>query len=391
MSENHPALIIGGGIGGLTAAIALERAGIPVRVLEQAPALDEVGAGVSLWPNAMRALELLGLLEPVLADHRPVERIVIRRRDGEGLIRLREPGRYAEPGICVHRAHLQQTLAAAVPAHRLHLDRRLVDFHPDHGGLTATFHDGSTARGALLIGSDGIDSAVRAMLHGAAPARDRGYEIWRAVADFELPDDLLGQSTEWWGPGRRFGILPGEPGRVYWYATHTMRNGAAGIADGGRGGPGGGRSTVASLFRDWPVPVPALVAATDREGLVRTRAQDRPVPRVWGSGRVTLLGDAAHPMTPNMGQGACTAIEDAVVLARCIAAGGLTPEALRRYEALRAPRTRWIVRQSRRIGRLGQLDQPVLVALRDRLIRLVPERLADIPQRRLYGYRVDRP
>jgi 2-polyprenyl-6-methoxyphenol hydroxylase-like FAD-dependent oxidoreductase len=398
MGDGGEILIIGGGIGGLTAAVALAQAGATVRVFEQAPALEEVGAGVSLWPNAMRALALLGLRDPILGDHVPIDRIVIRRRDGRALLRLREPGRYAEPGICVHRAHLQRTLASAVPPDRLHLDRRVMSVGADADGVTATFQDGSTARGALLIGCDGIDSAVRGLLHGVAAARERGYEIWRAVADFDLPDDLLGQSTEWWGPGRRFGILPGEPGRVYWYATRTMRPDAAATGDGnptgpasGVGGAGIGQAGVGALFSDWPAPVGELLRATDPSALVRTTAQDRPVPRDWGAGPVSLLGDAAHPMTPNMGQGACTAIEDAVVLARCVAAAGATPAGLRRYEALRAPRTRWIVRQSRRIGRIGQLHNPVLVAARDRIMRLVPERLADIPQRRVYGYRIDRP
>jgi 2-polyprenyl-6-methoxyphenol hydroxylase-like FAD-dependent oxidoreductase len=381
MSEVDQVLIAGGGIGGLTAAIALRHAGIAVRVFEQAPELHEVGAGVSLWPNATRALAPLGLLDPVLGDHVPLERIVIHRHDGSRLLRLDEPGRYDEPGICVHRAHLQSTLAAALPADRLELDRRLVDFLVEDGSVTARFHDGSTARGRLLIGCDGIDSTVRARLHGAEPPRDRGYGIWRAVSDFDLPDHLLRQSTEWWGPGRRFGILPGEPGRVYWYATHSAANGAPDASL--------DRSRVRALFADWPPPVPDLIDATGPDSGVPTAAEDRSVAHGWGSGPVTLLGDAAHPMTPNMGQGACTAIEDAVVLARCVAAVGLTPEALRLYERLRTPRTRWILRQSRRIGRLGQLRSPLLVAARDRLMRLVPAPLADLAQRRVYGYRVE--
>jgi 2-polyprenyl-6-methoxyphenol hydroxylase-like FAD-dependent oxidoreductase len=378
MSSSRQVLVIGGGIGGLAAAVALGRAGVPVRVFEQAPALHEVGAGVSLWPNAMRALASLGLGRSVLGDHVPIERIVIRRRDDTPLIRLREPGRYPEPGICVHRSHLQRTLVAAVPADRLRLDRRLVGIRSDGAGVAAEFDDGSSASGALLIGCDGLNSAVRARLHGAAPARYRGYEIWRGVAEVGLPADLLRQSTEWWGSGQRFGILPGEPGRVYWYATHTtaMRGGGDDQDEGRLG----------ALFAGWPWPVPELIGAGVSSGVARTLAEDRPVPARWGAGPVTLLGDAAHPMTPNMGQGACTAIEDAVVLARCLAERGVTPAALRRYESLRAPRTRWILRQSRRIGRLGQLEKPALVAVRDRVMRLVPEALIRPAQRRVYGY-----
>lgn len=387
MSSMDEVLIVGGGIGGLTAAVALDRAGIPVRVFEQAPELREVGAGVSLWPNAMRALATLGLDGAILGVHVPMEEIVIRRNDGSTLLRLREPGRYPEPGICVHRAHLQRTLAAAMPPDRLHLDQRLVDIRSDADGATAIFHDGSTARGRLLIGCDGIRSTARARIHGAAPARYRGYEIWRGVSDFSLSNDLLRRSTEWWAPGQRFGLLPGEPGRVYWYGTHsTGRRPESGSAVGGSAlGDGEDRDRLEALFRHWTFPVPALMEAAAPGDVVRTLAEDRPVPRRWGRGPVTLLGDAAHPMTPNMGQGACTAIEDAVVLARCLAGGGPTPAALRRYEDGRRSRTRWILRQSRRIGRVAQLRNPVLVAVRNRIMGLIPERLLDIPQRRVYG------
>jgi 2-polyprenyl-6-methoxyphenol hydroxylase-like FAD-dependent oxidoreductase len=379
-----PILIAGGGIGGLSAAIAVRQAGLDAQVFEQATALDEVGAGVSLWPNATRALARLGVAERVVGGHVPLTRIEILRADGSVLLRLDDPGRYAEPSVCVHRAHLQRVLAAAVPAEALHLGRQLIGFVADEGGVTAAFSDGYTVRGALLIGCDGIRSTVRARLHGAAPARQRGYEIWRGLCDYDLPDDLLRQSTEWWGPGHRFGILPGEPGRVYWYATRTARS----LGGSGEGsGEGSAGLPPRKPFAEWPSPVPELLAASMPVDPVRTEAEDRTVPRRWGRGRVTLLGDAAHPMTPNMGQGACTAIEDAVVLGRCLERYGPSSATLRRYERLRASRTRRIVRQSRRIGWLAQLTSPALVAVRDQLIRLIPDPALSLPQRWVYGYR----
>jgi 2-polyprenyl-6-methoxyphenol hydroxylase-like FAD-dependent oxidoreductase len=383
MAARLPVLIAGGGIGGLTAAIALERAGIPVRVYEQAPALDEVGAGVSLWPNAVRALDRLGLAGPVVRDHQAMARIVIRRWDDVPLLRITQPGRYPEPAVCVHRSHLQKTLAGATHADTLVLGRRVTAVHCDDDGVDVRFHDGCSARGSLLIGCDGIRSAVRASLDGRREPHGRGYDIWRGVSSFELPPDLLGQSTEWWGAGRRFGILPGPPGTVFWYATRTRPPGGGNQEQARESGP------PARLFVGWPPPVSALMATAAPPGPVLTLAEDLSEARAWGRGPVTLLGDAAHAMTPNMGQGACTAIEDAVVLARCLAAAGPVPVALRRYERLRIARTRWIVRRSRRIGYLGQVTGPWLVAARDRLMQWTPEAALRPSLHRVYGYSLD--
>jgi 2-polyprenyl-6-methoxyphenol hydroxylase-like FAD-dependent oxidoreductase len=386
MTDESPILVIGGGIGGLAAAVALRRAGIRVLVFEQAPALEEVGAGVSLWPNAVRALEALGLDGAVLAGHRGLERIVIFRSDGAPLLTLDGGGRPGARAACVHRAHLQGVLAAALPADTLRLGRRLVGFEADPRGVTARFDDGSTARGSALIGCDGIRSVVRARLHEDGPPRARGYTIWRGASEVELPEGLGGQATEWWGPGLRFGILPGEPGRVYWYATRTGNGHGAPVREPVPGVPS------PDWFAGWASPVPELVGLGGRDGAVRTEAEDRGVPRHWGRGRATLLGDAAHAMTPNMGQGACTALEDAVVLAGCLselrAAGDPDPShGLRRYERLRRPRTHRIVTQSRWIGRFAQLERPGAVAVRDALIRMVPSAPLRPFQRRIYDWR----
>jgi 2-polyprenyl-6-methoxyphenol hydroxylase-like FAD-dependent oxidoreductase len=370
-------LIVGGGIGGLAAAVALRRVGVAARVFERADELREVGAGVSLWPNAMRALRDLGLTGAVRDGHPALASIAIYRADGAPLLRLGDSARHGLPAICVHRAQLQGVLAAAIPASHLRLGRTAVNFEEDAGGVTVHFEGGPPARGRVLLGCDGIRSVIRARLHGESEPRYRGYEIWRGVADFALPRAMRPQATEWWAPGMRFGLLPGEGDRIYWYATHTARN--------PRGTASPDRDRLESLFLRWGSPVPEIIAATGEEDLVRTQAEDRPVR--WGRGPVTLGGDAAHPMTPNMGQGACTALEDAVVLADCIRRGGSRPEALREYERLRNRRARWIVRQSRRIGWLAQLEAPAAVELRNRLMRLVPDRLARGLQHRVYGYR----
>lgn len=418
MENTDRVLIVGGGIGGLTAAIALAREGIPAHVFEKVPDLEEVGAGVSLWPNAMRVFGELGMAEVVKGERSSLERILLLRTDGTPLRRMEGPGRHSEPAICLHRADLQNVLAREVPRECLHLGRRAVDFVEDGNRIRVLFQDGSEEKGILLVGCDGIHSMTRARMHGTEAPRYRGYEIWRGVTDLELPEELLGQATEWWGPGRRFGILPGEAGRVYWYATRSGprppefrrndgpgRSGAPepesdspehGAPENEAAEPGSGTDEdsenglrrLRAAFDGWPFPAPQIIAEVG-DAAVLTPAMDRPVPRRWGRGRVTLLGDAAHPMTPNMGQGSCSAVEDALVLARCLAKEGPGPVALRRYEDLREKRTRWIVRNSRRVGAVGQLRHPLLVAVRDRLLPLLPDVALEWGQDRIYGYRVN--
>jgi len=384
VSKAGEVLVAGAGIGGLTAALALQKKGVPFRVFEQARELREVGAGVSLWPNAMRVFRRLGLLQEVKGHRVPLERIVLFRTDGTEILRLQEPGRYPEPALCLHRAELQELLLSRVPEDRVHTGRRVVGFQVQETGVKVDLEDGEATAGALLVGCDGIHSAVRKQLHGSAPPVYRGYEIWRGVADLELSPDLVGQATEWWGPGRRFGLLPGAPGRVYWYGT---RSGPSSRQAEGPDRNRTGLSRLRTAFAGWPPPVEHIVRGAGEE-VVRTEAADRPVPRRWGRGPVTLLGDAAHPMTPNMGQGSCAAIEDALTLVRCIGEQGIGPQALRRYEELRQRRTRWIVHLSRHIGRLGQLRLPLAAAGRDRVLGVLPTWPVEKGQEKIYGYRV---
>lgn len=369
-------LIVGAGIGGLAAAIALRQVGIGATIFEQAPVLEEVGAGVSLWPNATRVLRRLGLFEAVAEGHEPMAEIVVRRVHGPVLLRLEGVGGWEAPAICVHRAHLQRVLVEHVPAHRLHLGRRLVRIERGGGLVRGVFEDGSSASGTLLLGCDGIHSIVRGLLHGSSPAHYRGYQIWRGVSHVPLDESFLGRSTEWWGPGKRFGLLPGGPERLFWYATHTRRD------DGIPSEPQ--LPLLRELFGGWPDPVMEIMEGSPGGRVIRTQATDRSV--AYGRGRITLLGDAAHPMTPNLGQGACTTLEDALALARVLSDEGLTPNALRRYEGIRRPRTRGIVRQSRRIGEVAQLSHPLLTRPRDRLMQVLPGSMVKRAERGIYGY-----
>jgi 2-polyprenyl-6-methoxyphenol hydroxylase-like FAD-dependent oxidoreductase len=207
-------------------------------------------------------------------------------------------------------------------------------------------------------------------LFGLEKPRYAGYTAWRAVV--EPKEELLpwGTGFESWGSGARFGCAHIGKGRVYWFAT---TNAPEGGKDGPPGNAVGPKAALLRLFGSWHRPIGELIEATGEVAILRTDIYDRePLGERWGKGRVTLLGDAAHPMTPNLGQGACQAVEDAVVLARCLRETGATTDSLRRYERLRSDRAAMVVWRSRRVGRVGQVENPLLCRLRDRALSMIP-------------------
>jgi len=358
------ALIAGGGIGGLAAAIGLRRAGWDVEVFERAPALAEVGAGISLWRNALAALDRLGVLGPLLDLGIEGQSGAFRTPDGSILLDMKAGAVDTSRGgviLLLHRAELLDVLLHALGRDAVRTGARLVGFDQDAGGVTARFEDGREARGDLLVGADGLRSTVRAALFGPGPPRYVGYAAWRAVVAFD-PSRLAPGET--WGRGRRFGQWGMTGGRTYWYAART-------VPEGGGDPPEGRKRGLLDLFAGWHEPIEELIRATDESAILRNDIYDRPPLRRWSEGRVAILGDAAHPMTPDMGQGACQAIEDAVALADVLAGAGPdeVPAALRAFEAFRIPRASRIVRESRNAGAIAQWSNPIACRAREALLR----------------------
>jgi 2-polyprenyl-6-methoxyphenol hydroxylase-like FAD-dependent oxidoreductase len=270
----------------------------------------------------------------------------------------------------VHRADLQALLAREVGEGTLRLGTEVGAFEQDESGVRVLLADGSRESADILVGADGLRSRVRARLFGLEEPRYAGYTAWRAVVEPE--EELLpwGAGFESWGRGARFGCAHVGRGRIYWFAT---TNAPEGEKDGPPGSLAGAKAKLLHLFSPWHRPVADLVEAAEEGAILRTDIYDRePLGERWGEGRVTVLGDAAHPMTPNLGQGACQAIEDAVVLARCLGERGATAESLRSYERLRSDRVALVVRRSRRVGSIGQAKNPAICWLRDRALAMIP-------------------
>ena len=368
--------IIGGGIGGVAAAAALHRFGIRATVYERAPWLREAGAGMMLWPNATRVLKTLGLLDAVAARSGANTHFLVRASCGKVLMNL-AVGKFDVPSLCTRRSDLLASFLSALPHEQLRLGREFTHLKQSGSGVRVYFAGGGVEEHDAMIGADGIHSRVRTQLFGISDPIYRGYTIWRGVANSPSEAIRPGYNSETWGHGKRFGILDVGHGRVTWYAT-------ANVPKGDGAAPDDRKRMLIQLFADWHEPIPRLIEVTDT--ILENGAYDlAPLPR-WTAGRVTLLGDAAHPCTPNLGQGGCMALEDALVIAKCMSSESSIESALRRYEWLRRIRTRHIQHRSLWMGQIGQWQNRAVVAGRHVVTGLLPAALFERNLRRVYSY-----
>lgn len=349
MNSNHPRIaVVGAGIGGLTLAAALTRAGVPCTVYEQAPRLSETGAGLQLAPNAVRLLHRLGLADEVAerAVH-PLSRDIRRWEDDRLLSRTvfgaECEALYGAPYTTVHRADLHSALIT-VAGDAVHVGRRLSGLSQRSDAVVLRFADGTTQEADVVVGADGIRSAVRAELTRDSPEFS-GQFIYRGLIPGRHVPELAREPRIriWLGPGQHCVCYPISGGRSLSFAAtapgaHRHDESWTSTAD---------PAEAIAAYRGWNSTVAALLAAADSVG--RWALHDRAPLETWSTGRITVLGDAAHPMLPFAAQGANQAIEDAMTLAACLVRpgdGGLA-EALRRYEATRAPRTNLLQKSSR--------------------------------------------
>lgn len=369
--------IIGGGIGGIATAVALHREGVDVTVYERASEFREAGAGMMLWPNATRVLRDLGLLEEVAARSGPNRHFLVRGCGGAILMNI-ELGRFEVPALCARRPDLLACLLSALPGDRVRLGCEFERFEQERDRVGVRFVGGAGAEHDVLIGADGIRSRVRNQLLGVHAPIYRGYMVWRGFARLAgaVPP---GSNSETWGRGRRFGILNTGGDRFTWYATANTPQDHA-------DGPEGRQAELLRRFAGWHEPVERLIEATDESEILKNGAYDLEPLRRWGQGRVMLLGDAAHPCTPNLGQGGCMALEDAAVLAKSFRREASPELALRRYETLRRQRTRHVQQRSLLMGHIGQWENALIAGGRQVVTSMLPAKIFERNLRRVYSY-----
>ncbi|MFO1426410.1 MAG: FAD-dependent monooxygenase [Steroidobacteraceae bacterium] len=356
--------IAGAGIGGLTAAVALQREGFTVRVYEQAPKLMQVGAGLSLSPTAAHGLRHLGLGKVLDAEAYPPEDQFMRHyADGHMLMRVNRGRelmrRFGERYYLIHRADLHQGLAEAVRAHdpqAIRLGQAVQKVTSTGPRVEFELADGTHASADALVAADGQRSIVRQQLFSPAPPQFTGYVAWRALIPMErLPGIALEpRSGIYIGPGHMVNVYPVQRGRAMNLVAFAERSA---WTEEGWSIP----STVAELldeFHDWHGEVRAILAAIPEGSLFKWGLFDREPIEDWKRGHVVLLGDAAHPVLPFLGHGAVLAIEDGVVLGRAFAAAASVPEALQRYERARRERATFVFNESRNAVRVFHAAQP---------------------------------
>lgn len=382
--------IIGGGIGGLTTAVALRHFGFDPKVYEQAPALLDVGAAIAIWPNAIRVLQKLNLADKVIERAGEIKAIQWLDHNGHLINRVSLGDIVVKSAaVALHRADLQEVLLDAVPQNSVYLGRSFIDYSQTGKQVTVHFANGNSIETDILIAADGIHSKVRAKFLNDAPPSYRGYMVWRGIAENAPASLPPATAIELHGKGRRFGIGPVGSGRVGWWAASNAANTKATAEE-----RSGDRKTwqngeyisskhtqetqreLLRLFDGWHRPVLQLIEGTPSGSILKTGAFDRRPSRLWGQHAITLLGDAVHPMTPNFGQGGCMAIEDAMILARCFEKYSAEEETLRKYEELRRSRTLAVTRYSRVYGAIGQWENIVARASRKSALSLVPESVA---------------
>ena len=353
-------LVSGGGIGGLSAALSLAQSRFEVEVFEQAPEFGEVGAGIQLSPNATRVLHHLGLADALEACAFVPARTEFRSWKTGKLISTNPLGEslresYGFPYYHVHRGDLLGVLvdaARTVDRITLHTSARVEGFEQDGSGVRVTV-SGAKRPGDALIGADGIHSVVRAGLFGLESATFTGNVAWRALVPVtRLPKGLIPPAaTVWWGPRGHF--------VCYYVRRGTLVNCVCVREKQGweveSWTEPGEYAELKDDFAGWNDAVQALIDNADRDALYKWALHDRPPMPHWGTGAVTLLGDACHPTLPFMAQGAAMAIEDGAVLAACLRGSSDVPAALSRYEELRRDRTAGIQLGSRRNARLFHL------------------------------------
>ncbi|MFD2906851.1 FAD-dependent monooxygenase [Sphingobacterium anhuiense] len=369
--------IIGGGVAGLTAAIGLNKIGIQATIFESAKALKGIGAGFGLAANAIQALEYLELKAGVIPLGHYLENYNILDKQGRILAAPETKtisNKYEQDNFAIHRADLHQFLLAQIEHENLHLGKRALKIEYQDGGIDIFFEDGTIHQTDYLIIADGVNSRLRQQLIPCSAPRYAGYTCWRATID--NANINLSTGSETWGNKGRFGMTPLVGNKIYWYACINSPAHNKVFS----------RYTIKDLqqnFTSYHDPITSILAETNDQQLIWNDIIDIKPLKNLAFGNILFIGDAGHATTPNMGQGACQAIEDVAVLIDELKKTTDVALAFQIFEKRRLKRTRYITETSWSIGKVAQWENPISIIIRDTLMRILPEEVKQYKLKKL--------
>jgi 2-polyprenyl-6-methoxyphenol hydroxylase-like FAD-dependent oxidoreductase len=367
---SNKVIIIGGGIAGLTTALALQKRNIDFIVYESVPQIKAVGAGISLAANAIRCLEKVGVAEEIKAKGQIISSMIIEDSRGKKISVLdanKISQKYGLQNVAIHRADLHEVLLSQIPADKIITSKKATDVQQSNEGVVIHFDDGTEADGTAAIVADGIHSVIRKNLLPQSEIRYSGYTCWRGITKNVW--NIKGEAVETWGTRGRFGYVPIGNQQIYWFAcmnasfnNQKMRNFSV--------------NDLVDNFKNFAGPIPEILRNTSDQQIIWNDIIDLKPIQKYAFGRVALIGDAAHATTPNLGQGACLGIEDAIEIAERIEVNGSNfQKAFHQFEQKRIARATFIVNISERIGKIAQVENKLFAALRNMLFRITPERV----------------
>lgn len=361
----EPITIIGAGIGGLTTALALKQGGFKVSVYESAKEIKPVGAGIVMAGNAMQIFRELGIREKIENKGNKISFLKmtdekLRSLSVVSLAKLER--KYGVSDIAIHRAELQRILAEEVGYENIHLGKRLTNIQNGEV-VNITFEDQSILNAEIVIAADGIHSTVRNQLFERSTFRDTKQLCWRGVLNTDLTGKYTQEAYEAWGRGKRFGFVKISENTMYWFAVVNegmYKN-----------------KELTDLFQEFHPDILKMISGTDKDQIFQSRIIDLKPFSGWHDRNVCLMGDAAHATTPNLGQGACQAVEDAYILGKLFTSGKSVENIFAEYEKLRKKKAHYIVNTSWMLGKVPHIENAFGVWLRNLLMKMIPDSISE--------------
>ncbi|MCC7158979.1 MAG: FAD-dependent monooxygenase [Ignavibacteria bacterium] len=375
---NSEISISGAGIAGLVTAIALNKIGVPCTVYEAASEIKPLGAGLVLAANAIKAFEKIGIDKEIISKGRLLESFAILDKNGKTISRTDSKAigkKFGTDNFTIHRARLHEALLSLIDSSRIKTGKKIISADQSDSGVTLHFADGTTAQTGYLVAADGIHSHIRKLLIPNTKERYAGYTCWRGIV--EDAGLILTESTETWGPKGRFGIVPLAEGKIYWFASVNAKQNDPVLKN-------FEVNDLLKHFAEYHSSVKAVLQNTSESVLLLNDIIDLEPINNYAFGKIVLIGDAAHATTPNMGQGACQAIEDAVILAVELSKAGSIEDAFERFSVRRIKRTHFIVNNSWKLGKMAQSSNPLFSMLRNFTLRLIPSKMKEAQLKKIY-------